>query len=66
MIREEKNILFHSVSKIKTPPATERSSSMDTGEFCTHGIMTSAVKFIGTKQSSCAITISNIDANSKH
>lgn len=65
MICKEKNILFHSLSKIKTLLATERSSNMDTGEFCTHGIMISAVKFIGTKQSSCAITISDIDANSK-
>lgn len=37
---------------------------MNTGEFCTYGIMTS-VKFIGTKQLSCAITISDIDANNK-
>lgn len=38
---------------------------MDTGEFWTHEVVTPAAKFIGTKQSSCAITMLDIDANSE-
>lgn len=72
-----KNILLSvtsnpQLSKQETPvvqykilPLKEEPSFTDAGESCTHGILIPAVKFIGTKQSSRATTILDVDANSK-